>query len=184
MVRSMTKDVIVSAYGGESMAHIRYLIFSEIAEKEGFKNIARLFKAIAYAEFIHAKNHYKNLRDLKEGVKVVSEAAFGPGSTSKNLELAIMGELFEINEMYPVYIEISKFQDEKMAVRSFRWALEAEKIHADLFKKALEYVKKKEDLLIDGYIWICPVCGHTYIGKEPPEKCPVCGVSGEKSIKF
>jgi len=67
MVRSMTKDVIVSAYGGESMAHIRYLIFSEIAEKEGFKNIARLFKAIAYAEFIHAKNHYKNLKDLKEG---------------------------------------------------------------------------------------------------------------------
>ncbi len=182
--RPMTKDALKSAFGGESMAHMRYVIFADIAEKEGFPNVARLFRAIAYAEKIHARNHYEKLRMLKQGEKVVAEAPFGPGNTSKNLELAIMGEEFEIKEMYPAYIELAKFQGEKAAELSFRWALEAEKIHAELFRKAKEYVDRGEDFPIDGYIWICPVCGFTYIGKEPPKKCPICGALGEKFVKF
>jgi rubrerythrin len=90
--RPMTKDALESAFGGESMAHMRYLIFADIAEKEGFPNVARLFRAIAFAEKIHARNHFDKLRKLKRGEKVVAEAPFGPGDTSKNLELAIMGE--------------------------------------------------------------------------------------------
>jgi rubrerythrin len=124
-IKSMTKDALISAYGGESMAHMRYLIFAEIAEREGFPNVARLFKAVAHAEFIHARNHFTKLGALKEDVKVVASAPFGPGNTSKNLELAINGEEFEVNEMYPTYIEIAKFQGEKAAELSFRWALEA-----------------------------------------------------------
>lgn len=167
------------------MAHMRYIIFADIADREGFHNVARLFRAISYAERVHAENHYNRLKDLNVGAKVVAGAPFGPGTTSKNLELAIMGEEFEINEMYPTYIEIAKFQDEKQAEKSFRWAYEAEKIHAKLYKEAKEYVDKGEDWpLKEEYVWICPVCGHTYVGTEPPEKCPICGVSGDKFKKY
>lgn len=182
--RPMTKDALMSAFGGESMAHMRYLIFADIAEKEGFPNVARLFRAIAYAEQVHASNHYRRLKDLKEDAKVVAGATFGPGNTSKNLELAIMGEEFEVEEMYPIYIEIAKAQGDRAAEISFRYALEAEKIHAELFKEAKKYVDEGKDWPLDGYIWICPVCGHTYVGKEPPPKCPVCGVLGKDYVKF
>ena len=184
MVRVMTKDALVSAYGGESMAHMRYLIFAKIAEREKFSNVARLFRAVAFAEYVHASNHYKLLRNLKEDVKVSAGATFGPGNTSKNLDLAIMGEDFEVEEMYPAYIEIAKLQGEDRAVRSFKWALEAEKIHSELYKEAKEHVDKKKDLPIKGYVWICPVCGYTYIGEEPPERCPVCGASKDMFEKF
>ncbi|ABN69156.1 Rubrerythrin [Staphylothermus marinus F1] len=182
--RPMTRDALMSAFGGESMAHMRYSIFADIAEKEGFPNVARLFRAIAFAEKVHARNHYQRLGELDTDAKVVAGAPFGPGNTSKNLSLAIRGEEFEINEMYPTYIKIAESQGETQAVISFKWALEAEKIHAELYKKAKEYVDKGEDMPIDGYIWICPVCGFTYVGKEPPPKCPICGALGEKFVKF
>lgn len=182
--RDMTIDALKSAFGGESMAHMRYLVFAEIAEREGFKNVARLFKAIAHAEFVHARNHSMELSDLHGGYSVSAGATFGPGNTSKNLELAIMGEEFEVAEMYPVYIEIAKFQGEEGARRSFYWALEAEKIHAELYKKAKEHVDKGEDMPIEGKVWICPVCGHTYVGPEPPDKCPICGAPKEKYKGF
>ncbi|WFO74756.1 rubrerythrin family protein [Desulfurococcaceae archaeon MEX13E-LK6-19] len=182
--RPMTVDALISAFGGESMAHMRYLVFAEIAEKEGFPNVARLFRAIAFSEQVHARNHYDKLRNLDTDAKVVAGAPFGPGNTSKNLAMAIRGEEFEVNEMYPVYIKIAEFQGEKQAEISFKWALEAEKIHAELFKKAKEHVDKGEDIPLDGHIWVCPICGHTYIGKEPPERCPICGSPGEKYVKF
>jgi len=139
------------------MAHMRYLLFAEIAEQEGYPNVARLFKAIAYAEQVHARNHYNRLKDLKQGIKVTVEAPFGPGDTSKNLELAIMGEEFEVSEMYPVYLEIARLQGEKQAEISFKLALEAERIHLELYKKAKEFVDKGEDIPVQGYIWICTI---------------------------
>jgi rubrerythrin len=180
----MTKEALLSAFAGESMAHMRYLVFAEIAETEGFKNVARLFRAIAYAEEVHAKNHYNRLKGFDEDATITSGAPIGPGSTSKNLELAIRGEELEVNEMYPVYIEIAKFQGEQSAVVTFKWALEAEKIHAQLYKEAKEYVDQGKDWPLDGYVWICPVCGHTHVGKEPPDRCPVCGAPKEKYVKF
>jgi len=181
---AMTEGALESSYGGESMAHMRYLIFADIAEKEGFKNVARLFRAIAFAEQVHARNHFQRLSKLKDGKKVVADAPFGPGNTSKNLELAIMGEEFEVNEMYPTYIEMAKFQKDKEAEISFRYALEAEKIHAKLFSEAKKYVDEGKDMPIDGFIWICPVCGHTLIAKEPPNRCPICAAFGKDFIKF
>lgn len=166
------------------MAKTRYEVFAEIAEKEGFPNVARLFRAIAYAELVHARNHYNNLSHLNEGVKVVAGATFGPGKTSKNLQLAIMGEEYEVEEMYPSYLAVAHFQGEKGAEKSFKWALEAEKIHAQLYKEAKQYVDQGKDVPIKGRIWICPVCGHTIIGEEPPEKCPVCGASKESYKPF
>ena len=184
MVRPMTLDALASAFGGESMAHMRYVIFADKAEKEGFPNVARLFRAIAYAERVHAENHYRVMSDLKGDMKVVAGGTFGPGSTSKNLELAIMGEEYEVDEMYPAFVSIAELQGEKRAVTTFKWALGAEKIHAELYRKAKEFVDQGKDFPIEGKVWICPVCGHTHIGPEPPEKCPVCGAPAERYKGF
>lgn len=183
-LRDMTRDFLINAFSGESMAHMRYLIFAEIAEREGFANVARLFRAIAYAEFVHAKNHYDNLREYAGDFSASARTPAGPGNTSKNLELAARGEEYEVNEMYPVYLETARLQGEKSAERSFYYALEAEKIHAKLYREAKQYVDKGQDWPLTGKVWICPVCGHTHVGEEPPEKCPVCGASRKAYVGF
>ncbi|RLF66686.1 MAG: Rubrerythrin-2, partial [Thermoplasmata archaeon] len=91
---------------------------------------------------------------------------------------------FEIEEMYPVYIEIAKLQGEKDAERSFKWAFEAEKIHKKLYEEAKRVVDQGNDYEIEGHIWVCPICGHTHVGSNPPERCPICGTYGEKYEKF
>lgn len=160
------------------MAHARYLVSAEVARKEGFINVASLFEAIAYAELVHATNHYRALREYKEDAKVLASAPIGPGNTCKNLELGVMGEEYEVSEMYPVFLEIAKYQGEKEAERSFHYAYVAEQIHAKLYREAKNYVDQGRDrpLPLEGKVWVCLVCGHTYAGIEPPEKCPVCGV--------
>lgn len=183
-IREMTKQFLLNAYAGESMAHMRYLIFSEIAEKEGFLNVARLFRGIAFAEQVHARNHFNNLRDYDADFNALAGTPAGPGSTSKNLELAARGEEFEVEEMYPAYLEVARFQGEKGAERSFHFALEAEKIHAKLYREAKEYVDHGKDMPLQGKVWICPVCGHTYVGDEPPDKCPVCGADKKMYVGF
>jgi rubrerythrin len=167
-MRKMTEKSLQEAFAGESMAHMKYLIFSEQAEKEGKKGIARLFKAIAYAEFVHAKNHARNLGYI--------------GSTEENLQSAMDGENFEINEMYPAYMAIAELQDEKGAQQSIRYAEEAEKIHAEMYREAKEKAENDEDFEVDE-AYVCPVCGYTHMGK-PPERCPVCGFPSEKFEKF
>jgi rubrerythrin len=167
-MRKMTQQNLQSAFAGESQAHMRYLIFAEIAEKEGKPNIARLFKAIAYAEQVHAKNHL--------------EVLGGIGKTLKNLEAAIGGETFEVDEMYPAYNEVAKLQGENEAQRSTHYALEAEKIHAQLYTKAKDAVEKDKDLEI-GKVYICPKCGYT-VEEEAPEYCPICGVKREEFKEF
>ncbi len=179
---AMTADFLRSAYGGESMAHMRYLIWGDAAEKDGYPNIARLFKAVAYAEWAHAKNHFNVLKNQVGDNTVAAGAVFGETNIVDNLQGAIDGELHEIEQMYPVYLETAKFQDEKDAQRSFHYALEAEKIHADLFQKAQDKAKQGKDIEADT-IYICPVCGFTEIG-DNVEKCPVCGVSKDRFKAF
>ena len=150
--------------------------------REGFKNIARLFRAIAFSEQIHATNHFKRLKHLDGGFLTVAHAPFGPGTTSRNLVHALMGEKFEIDEMYPAYIAIAEMQNEKDALLSLKWAFESEKTHAELFKKAKELVDSGKDL-DDQPIYVCEVCGYTVMG-EAPDRCPVCGAPLEKFKKF
>ncbi|MBT9537776.1 MAG: rubrerythrin family protein [Nitrospirae bacterium] len=164
----MTKENLKSAFSGESQAHMKYLMFADKAEEEGFKNIARLFRAIAFAERIHASNHLNALN--------------GSNLTLDNLDIAIAGETFEVNEMYPAYKAVAELQDEKKAVKAMHYALEAEKIHATLYSEAKDTVKSGKDLEI-GDVHICPVCGHTVVGKAP-ERCPICGIQGERFRKF
>ncbi|MFP4697587.1 MAG: rubrerythrin family protein [Eubacteriales bacterium] len=170
---AMTADFLRSAYGGESMAHMRYLIWGELADKEGFPNISRLFRAIAYAEWAHADNHFKVLGEQVGDYTVPAGAVFGVGDTVTNLQGGIDGELHEIKQMYPVYLETARFQKEKAAERAFHFALEAEKIHAKLFQDAQNVAKQGKDMELDT-VYICPVCGYTEVG-GPTEICPICG---------
>ncbi len=167
-MRKMTQQNLQSAFAGESQAHMRYLIFAEVAEKEGRLNVARLFRAIAYAEQVHAQNH---LREIN-----------GIGKTLENLDTAIGGETFEVEEMYPAYNDVAKLQGERGAEKSTHYALEAEKIHAQMYKKAKQAVEKGEDVDL-GKVYICPVCGYTVEG-EVPEFCPVCGVKKDAFKEF
>jgi rubrerythrin len=164
----MTEENLNNAYAGESMAHMRYLIYADVAEKEGKRNIARLFRAIAYAEEVHATNHYRELGMIK--------------TTSENLQVATDGETFEVEEMYVVYNKVAEFQGEKGAVRSTHYALEAEKIHAEMYADAKLKADAGQDIEI-GDIHICPVCGYTGVD-DPPDFCPVCGAKKEQFKLF
>jgi len=179
---AMTADFLRSAYGGESMAHMRYLIWGNMAEKEGFPNIATLFRAIAYAEQVHAGNHFREIGGNVADATVAAGAVFGPGKTVDNLQGAINGELHEVEQMYPVYLNAAQFQEEKGAHRSFHFALEAEKIHAKLFADAQARAKEGKDMDLKA-VYVCPVCGHTVLD-EAPEFCPVCGTKREMYRKF
>jgi len=181
MVREMTETNLRSAFAGESQAHIRYKIFAERAEKSGWPNVARLFNAISHAERIHAGSHFRNIL-TKGGAQTVSAAVFGSRSTSEDLQAGIDGETFEINEMYPVYKAVAQFQGEKAAETTFTWALEAEKIHAGLYKKAKEAVDRSQDVAL-GHIEICSTCGYTVEG-DAPDKCPICGATRDKFKTF
>lgn len=181
---AMTSDFLRSAYGGESMAHMRYLIWGDHAAQKGFPNIARLFKGIAHAEFVHAQNHFKVLKDQTGGFSVAAGGEFGLQSVAENLGWAIEGELGEVNQMYPVYYHAAEFQGEKEAMRSFHYALEAEKIHAKMFAEAQDFAKKEQDMpLGDDKILICPVCGFTHIGVHN-DNCPVCKIKSELFLPF
>jgi rubrerythrin len=181
MVRTMTEDNLRSAYAGESQAHMRYKIYSDRAKKNGYANVSRLFKAIAYAERVHAGNHY-NYITSKGDTTTVSKAIFGTRNVSEDLQAGIDGETFEITEMYPAYRNVAIFQNEKGAELSFYWALEAEKTHANFFRKAKQSVDHGKDVQLNS-IQVCEVCGHTIEG-EAPKICPICKAPKEKFKEF
>jgi len=157
-----TKSIanLQAAFAGESQANRKYLAFAQQAEKEGFSQVAKLFRAAAEAETIHAHNH---LRALK-----------GIGSTRENLMEAIAGETHEFKTMYPAMIADAKAEGATLALRSFVYANGVEKVHAGLYESALANLEK-EQAEVDYYI--CPVCGHTVAG-SPPLSCAFCGVAG------
>lgn len=181
-MHDMTAANLRSAYGGESMAYMRYVIWSDKAERDGFPNVARLFRAIAYAETTHATNHFRALREEAGPFLVPSMAGFGLGTTSQNLEGAIEGETFEIEEMYPTYLDTAKQQKERAAQLSFHYALSAEKIHAEMYAKAKQTVDGGQDLEL-GPVQVCDVCGYTAEG-EIPDKCPICAAKADRFRTF
>ena len=158
---SKTEEGLKKAFAGESQANRKYLAFAEQADKEGFPQIAKVFRAAAAAETIHAHNHLRELGGIK--------------STKENLKQAIEGEHHEFTSMYPEFIENAKAENNKGAERTFNYANEVEKIHHKLYESAFEAVENGKDLEKND-IYICPICGYTHEGK-PPEKCPVCGAS-------
>ena len=178
----MTAENLRSAYGGESQAHMRYRIWGDKANKDGFPTVGRLFMATSKAEEIHATLHFKALKDVKGDFSVTAGAGFGLGTTSENLQGAINGEMFEVKEMYPAYIAVAEMQNEKTATSAMRFAVEAEKVHAKLFTKAKEFTDSGKDLEAEK-ILLCPVCGFiTITGEE--DNCPICKAKKELFKEF
>ncbi len=171
-MRDMTAANLRSAFGGESMAHMRYKVWGAKAAQDGFSNVARLFRAIASAEQVHASNHFESMSDVGGAFLVDSMAGFGLTSTSENLAGAIEGETFEINDMYPSYLLIARDQKEFPAVKSFHYALSAEKIHARMYTDAKKSVDAGKDIEL-GPVQICTICGWTHEG-DAPDRCPIC----------
>ena len=178
----MTVGNLQSAFSGESQAHMRYANFAERAERDGYANVARLFRAISWAELVHASNHFRVLRNEKGGTVTVAHAGFGLGPSADNLQAAIDGEEFEVNEMYPAYIAVATQQEEQAAERSFDWAYQAEKTHSALFQMAGSAAESGEDYDI-GPVQVCSVCGHTMVG-DAPDRCPICNATGDKYRAF
>jgi rubrerythrin len=161
-----TQENLKEAFAGESQANQKYRAFAKKAEKEGFINIAKLFNTAAEAERIHAEGHLGSLD--------------GIGSTVDNLKTAIEGETYEYTEMYPPMHDQS-VKDNHKAQRMFKYALDAEKVHADLYKLALAAAEQGKDLDVSE-IYLCPICGHIEFGK-PEKNCPICGTLASKYVK-
>jgi len=156
---SDTQKNLQDAFAGESQANRRYLFFANKADKEGHPQTARLFRAVAEAETVHARNHLQNM----DGIK----------STKENLEAAVSGEHYEFTKMYPGFIEQAKAENNEDAEISFTWANKVEKVHHNLYQKALTVLEAGQQLKDEPY-FVCQGCGYT-VGGEAPEKCPICG---------
>jgi len=161
-----TEKNLQEAFAGESQANRRYLFFAQKAEKEGLNQVARLFRAVAEAETVHARNHF----NVMEGI----------GSTRENLLAAAIGEHLEFTRMYPFFIAQAEEESNKKAQESFDYANEVEQIHHRLYEEALKALGAAQPLKDEPY-FVCQVCGNTVTGKAP-ETCPICG-SASKAFK-
>ncbi len=162
-----TMKNLQEAFAGESQANRRYLAFAAKAEEEGYPNVARLLRAIAESETIHAINHLKTMG--------------GVGPTAANIKEAWQGEKDEFNDMYPMFMDQAKRDGNSEALKTFAWANEAEKIHADFYEKASKALDQGQDIEV-GDLYVCTHCGYTVEGAAP-EKCPFCGKPKEKFVK-
>ncbi len=163
-----TEENLKAAFAGESQANRMYLAFSKKAEEESLPQVAKLFRAAAEAETVHALNHLNVMGQVK--------------STVENLGTAVSGETYEFKSMYPQFIEDAKSEGNKKALQSFDYANKVEQIHAVLYQKALDALKNKKELpKVDMYV--CPVCGNTFEGSTP-DMCPICATKKEKFMKI
>lgn len=157
---SKSEEFLKEAFAGESQANRRYLAFAKKADQEGYPQAAKLFRAAAEAETVHAHRHLRAMKGIQ--------------ATADNLKEAVAGETHEFKEMYPEMIEAAKAEENKQALRSFEFANEVEKVHAGLYQDMLDNLETKGK---ENYsYWVCSGCGHTEPG-EAPDKCPVCGAN-------
>ncbi len=156
---SRTEENLKTAFAGESQANRKYLAFAQKADAEGYNGIAKLFRAAAHAETIHALRELNELGHVK--------------STLENLGDAIKGETYEYTDMYAHFLEEARSEGLKEAARTFAWAKAAEEVHARLYTLALDAARRGEDLKIHG-AWVCQKCGNIEFG-QAPEKCSICG---------
>lgn len=159
-----TKENLADAFAGESQANRKYLAFAKQAEVDGFPQVAKLFRAAAHAETVHAHAHLRAMGGIKK--------------TAENLAEAIEGEGFEFQKMYPPFLEEAQKEGDRMAEISFRNALAVEEIHHDLYQKAAAAVKSGNDLPARP-VYVCEICGNT-VYDEAPDKCPVCSVPKDR----
>jgi len=161
---SRTTENLKTAFAGESQANRKYLAYAEKAVADGFPNVAKLFRTAADAETVHAFRHWRALGMIRD--------------TVQNLEDALGGERYEVEQMYPTMLAQAQTDQEISAQHAFKGALEAEKVHVELYSKALEAVRAGRDIP-EFRAWTCPVCGYTHVG-EPIDKCPICNLPFDK----
>lgn len=161
-----TNENLAAAFAGESQANRRYLAFAQKADSDGFPQVAKLFRAAAEAETIHAHTHLRAMNGIQD--------------TLANLKEAVEGERYEFQEMYPEFLATAKEEENKRAAMGFGHALAAEEIHHNLYKQALAAVEAGKDLASMS-VFLCPVCGNLELG-ETPEKCPICNAPGAKFV--
>lgn len=158
-----TMENLAAAFAGESQANRKYLAFAKQADKEGYPQVAKLFRAVAEAETLHAHSHLKEMD--------------GINSTEENLRTAMEGEIYEFSEMYPEFLEVAREEGAKSAERTFHFANQAEKAHAELYRKALEELPNRKEV----EYYLCPVCGYV-VADEVPQTCPICGAKAKVFI--
>ena len=162
-----TEEDLMAAFAGESQANRKYLAYAKIADKDGYSQIAKVFRAAAAAETIHAHNHFRAVGGIK--------------TTIENIKDAINGEHYEFSEMYPAFIKDAEEENvNPKGLQSFKWANEVEKVHHKLYTNALGAAEGEKDLETKE-IWVCPVCGMTMEG-VPPETCPICNAKKDTFI--
>jgi rubrerythrin len=159
-----TSDNLKEAFAGESQANRKYLAFARKAEQDGLPQVAKLFRAAAEAETVHAHAHLRVLQGVK--------------TTAENLQVAIDGEGHEFREMYPKFVAQAEKENDRAALTSFRYAMQVEQTHHGLYSEALQAVQAGKDLPATP-IHVCNICGHTVLG-DAPDKCPVCGAGRDK----
>ena len=161
-----TEECLKEAFAGESQANRKYLAFAAKADQEGYSQVARMFRAAAEAETVHAHNHLRALQGIK--------------TTKDHLQMAISGETHEFKKMYPEMIATAKAEGHKDGERSFHFANQVEQIHAQLYQKLLDHLGKPQENYV---YYVCPVCGNT-AEKEAPGTCPICGAKGSMFKKI
>ena len=164
MSENHTIDNLKEAFAGESQANRKYLAYAKKAEKDGKMNAAKLFRVASDAETLHALKHFEVAGKVK--------------STADNLKDAVAGETHEYKEMYPDFVKEADAEGNKAALMSFTLAMKAEEVHARLYQEALDNIDQTEEV----FYYLCPVCGN--IEKVRPDKCGICGVPGDKFIKY
>ena len=160
---SNSLENLAAAFAGESQARNKYLAFAKKAEEDGYPQVARLFRAAAQAEYVHAQNHFKAMGEIL--------------TTEENLGAAVAGENFEVVSMYPPYIAEAQAEGNRKAETTFNWAWKVEQTHEALYREALAGLEQTRAEDYDYYV--CPVCGHTH-KRGAPDKCPVCGTPGTR----
>ena len=159
-----TEENLKEAFAGESQANRKYASFAEQADSEGFKNVARLYRAASEAEAIHARRLLRVMGNV--------------GPTAENLKKSVEGETYEYTSMYPEFIKHAESEKKSEAIIAFTYAMKAEEVHAGLYKRALDAVQGKRDMVV-GTVSICTICGNIMFG-EPPDKCPICSAFKKK----
>jgi rubrerythrin len=177
-----TVENLLSAFEGESNAHAKYTAFATKADEEGLHGAASLFRAAARAEQIHAGNHARVIKQLGGHAECeIHEVVLK--STLENLKVALNGEQYEIDTMYPGFLAEATERKNTAAIRTFTGALEAEKTHARLYSEAIALLAagKKDSWIGEARdFYVCPVCGYTSETEEEHERCPVCKCPWEK----
>jgi len=181
--KEKTIENLKAAVKGETTASEKYAGYAGQAKKEGFIQIEAMFSAASKSEAIHAANHKSVL--VKMGQKIDSfKPEFDVKTTKENITDAIKGESYEISTMYPGFISTAKMESENDAIKSFRWAMETEKKHQQIYQSALNALNAGTAVKLPKVYWVCPKCGNTYDVSKPESSCSFCSTSSDRFLKF